>query len=45
MMQLGDIQKDINFGLFDSVPKDHFNFGHGRSFQPKIVSDTLGFKR
>jgi len=45
MMQLGDIQKDINFSLFDSVPTDHFHFGQGSSFQPKSVSDTLGFKR
>lgn len=33
------------FGLFDSVPEDFFNFGSGSDFAPKKVSEVLGFKK
>jgi hypothetical protein len=32
------------FGLFDTVPKDLMNFGHGTSFEPRKIPDLLGFK-
>lgn len=31
-------------GLFDSVPEDLFQFGHGVAFMPRKVSHLLGFK-
>ena len=34
-----------NFGLFDSVPDDHFRFGRGSQFDPKKVASTLGFRK
>ena len=36
---------NANFGLFDSVPEDVFQFGRGASFSPKKVPDLLGFKK
>jgi hypothetical protein len=33
-----------NFGLFDSVPPDHFQFGYGRTFNARRVSQVLNLK-
>jgi len=32
------------FGLFDSVPEDHFKFGYGASFDAKRVPQILNLK-
>lgn len=44
-MQAISSEKVNVFSLFDSVPHDYFQFGHGAAFQPKIVSDVLGLKK
>lgn len=33
------------FGLFETVPEDVFNFGHGSAFTPKKVPEVLGLKK
>jgi hypothetical protein len=38
-------KESSGFGLFDSLPPDHFRFGLGERFNPRAVPDVLGFKR
>lgn len=33
------------FGLFDSLPPDHFQFGLGDQFNPRAVPEALGLKK
>lgn len=32
-------------GLFDTVARDAFHFGHGSQFNPRLVASTLGFQK
>jgi len=45
LMQTISNEKTNDFGLFDSIPQDYFQFGEGSAFQPKSVSDVLGLKK
>jgi len=38
-------KESSGFGLFDSLPPDHFHFGLGERFNPRAVPDVLGLKK
>lgn len=45
-MQSAMLSKESSgFGLFDSLPPDHFHFGLGERFNPRAVPDVLGLKK
>lgn len=45
MMLSGASSSAKPFSLFDSVPEDYMNFGHGAAFNAKGVQSFLGLKK
>lgn len=45
MLPVTPIREASGLGLFDSLPEDYFQFGHGSKFKPRAVPDVLGLKK
>ena len=45
MQAINHIPTPPHIGLFDNVPMDYMNFGHGNSFRPKEVQNWLSLNK
>jgi hypothetical protein len=45
MLQTNGARTPSHFGLFETVPEDFMQFGHGASFDAKRVPTVLGLKK